>query len=263
MVEYIIRLDDACPTMDSKKWDMYEKVFDECDIKPIVAVIPNNQDNDMLYEEEDKEFWSKVKRWQEKGWHIALHGYDHRYLTNKSGLVPINKTSEFAGVSLEEQINKIKKAWAIFKKYGIKSDIWIAPAHAFDENTIKALKAETTISIISDGFAFKPFNKYEMFWIPQQLWKFKKKNISGVYTICYHPNITTKEDIIKELNIIKENKNFIISDIYKLKEIYKNRELSLFDKWYEKLFFLNRKFRKIVKVIIFWDLIKGLRNNAK
>ena len=109
MIGYIIRLDDACPTMDSKKWDMYEKVFDECNIKPIVAAIPKNQDSDMFYEKEDKEFWNKVKRWQDEGWHIALHGYDHRYLINKSGLVPINKTSEFAGVSLEEQLNKIKK----------------------------------------------------------------------------------------------------------------------------------------------------------
>ena len=44
MGKFIIRLDDACPTMDKKKWDKIEKILNELNIKPLVAIIPNNKD---------------------------------------------------------------------------------------------------------------------------------------------------------------------------------------------------------------------------
>lgn len=40
-----------------------------------------------------------LRRWQDKGWHIALHGYDHVYISENSGLEPFNNKSEFAGLS--------------------------------------------------------------------------------------------------------------------------------------------------------------------
>ena len=247
MAKYIVRMDDACPTMDSKKWDMFEELFEELDIKPIVAVIPNNQDETMYYEPEDKNFWKKVQRWQDKGWHIALHGYDHKYITNGSGLVPINKRSEFAGLPLDTQKEKIQKGWKVFKNHGIKSDIWIAPSHTFDENTLQALKDETTINIVSDDVSIYPFNKYDFFWIPQQLWKYKRKN-KGIYTICYHPSMMSIEDIKLELEVLKNNENRFVDNIYDLKEKYKNRKFSRIDSFYKKLFFIKRfLIQKIIK----------------
>jgi hypothetical protein len=249
--------------MDSRKWDMFESLFDELDIKPIIAVIPNNKDSDMLYEQEDKFFWDKVRRWQSKGWHIALHGYEHLYETKNSGIVPINQNSEFAGVDLAKQKMKISNGWDIFKKEHINAKIWIAPAHTFDENTIKALLSKTDIKIISDGFSFFPFWNHNILWIPQQLWRFKKKIFPGIYTICYHPNITSVSDIQKELILLKENRNSIIDDIDSLYKSYKDRKRSLFDKMYEFLFFTNRKLKKIVKLIIFYDFIKKMLKNEK
>jgi predicted deacetylase len=249
MARYIIRMDDACPTMNSKKWDMFEDLLDEIDIKPIVAVIPNNKDNSMHYEEEDKQFWDKVKRWQDKGWNIALHGYDHKYITNKSGLVPINKQSEFSGLSLDIQKEKIKKGWSVFKKYNIKSDIWIAPSHSFDKNTLRTLKEETTISIVSDGVSIFPFNKFDFIWIPQQLWKYKKKN-KGIYTICYHPSMMTEKQIIDELSVIKKNHKEFISNIQILKEEFKNKKISFTELVYSKWFFIRRFIiQTIIKVV--------------
>ncbi len=43
--KYIIRIDDACPTMNKEKWGLFEKYLN---IKPIVAVIPNNEDEKMM-----------------------------------------------------------------------------------------------------------------------------------------------------------------------------------------------------------------------
>ena len=158
--KYILRLDDACPTMDRKKWQRVEDICNRFGIKPIVAVIPNNKDIKQQKDKYDDNFWDKVKSWQNKGWHIALHGYDHVYISNDSGLVRFNNNSEFAGLSYEEQAKKIRAGWEIFQKKGIKANIWVAPSHTFDKNTLKALKENTTIEIISDGIALFPFIRF-------------------------------------------------------------------------------------------------------
>lgn len=239
MAKYIVRLDDACPTMNRKKWDMYEEVLDDLKIKPIVAVIPNNKDSSLHYNEEDKLFWNKVKRWQEKGWHIALHGYDHKYISKGSGIVPLNKRSEFVGLSLEEQRSKIREGWQVLNSHNINCDIWVAPSHTFDENTLIALKEETNISIVSDGLAFYPFNRFGFFWIPQQLWRFTKMP-KGIYTICYHPSNKNEKQISDELHTITENSTQFISDFKILKKIYADRQLSIVDILYEKYFFIKK-----------------------
>ena len=41
---YLIRLDDACPTMDVVKWDKIEKMLDKYHIKPMVGIVPANND---------------------------------------------------------------------------------------------------------------------------------------------------------------------------------------------------------------------------
>ena len=41
---YLISLDDACPQLHHEKWNKIEEIFDIFDIKPIVAIIPDNKD---------------------------------------------------------------------------------------------------------------------------------------------------------------------------------------------------------------------------
>ena len=45
--KYLIRMDDACPTMDHDKWEYLEKILDEFSIKPIIAVVPKNVDEEL------------------------------------------------------------------------------------------------------------------------------------------------------------------------------------------------------------------------
>ena len=47
MSQYIMRLDDASEYMDVEKWQRMEDLLDKYHIKPIVGVIPDNQDSDM------------------------------------------------------------------------------------------------------------------------------------------------------------------------------------------------------------------------
>lgn len=92
-----------------------------------------------------------------KGWIIALHGYNHVYSTNEGGINPVNKRSEFAGISLEQQKKKIRSGVKIFRENGHDPQVFFAPSHTFDENTIKALKEESNIRIISDTIANRTY----------------------------------------------------------------------------------------------------------
>ena len=140
MQKYIVRLDDASPTMDSIKWNRVFKILDSYGIKPIVAVIPNNQDKKLIIDNYNNSFWDNVRDWQDRGYMIALHGYIHKYITSNRGIVPMNTQSEFAGIDIQLQREKIKKGWDIFQKESISSKIWVAPAHSFDRNTLQVLK---------------------------------------------------------------------------------------------------------------------------
>ena len=83
-----------------KEWQRMENLLDKYHIKPIVGVIPDNQDPDMVgVYPKDEQFWKKIQRWKKKGWTIALHGYTHVFETREGGLNPVNDRSEFAGVA--------------------------------------------------------------------------------------------------------------------------------------------------------------------
>jgi len=239
--KYILRFDDACPTLDRKKWQRMEDLCDKYNIKPIVAVIPNNKDPEMMIDDEDELFWDKVRNWQKKGWHIALHGYDHKYISNHSGLVSQNITSEFAGLEYEIQAEKIIKGIAIFEKENIKTNIWVAPSHTFDENTLRALKAHTDIEIISDGASLFPFIKYEFNWIPQQ-YAIMRKMLFGIWTGCFHPNTMSEKEFLQLEKFLEENhQNFIdVND-------FGYKKMSLGSILFSKVCWYLRKIKNVFK----------------
>src|SRR5262245_59480080 len=167
---YIVRLDDASPTMNHERWAAVEHVLNKYDIKPIVAVVPNNIDPFLVRSNVDPNFWGRVRSWQSMGWHIAMHGYSHEALTTNKGLVPLHNKSEFAGLLETEQRQRNRWSLEIFQNNGVEPKIWVAPFHTFDSVTLRALSIETKIRIVSDGIAKWPFSEMGLFWIPQQLW---------------------------------------------------------------------------------------------
>ena len=50
---YLIRLDDALPTMNAGKWEIVENLLDQHGIKPMVVVIPDNSDETMEFDDVD------------------------------------------------------------------------------------------------------------------------------------------------------------------------------------------------------------------
>ena len=209
MRKYLIRLDDACFTMDVKKWQRMENMLDLYGVKPMVGVIPANKDPKQQINVVDSEFWNKVKKWEKKGWAIALHGYDHCFISDAglSGLNPLWARSEFAGVSLELQKEKIRKGVEEFRNNGVEPKYFFAPAHTYDENTLQALREESNIRIISDTIATKPYRKGDFVFIPQLGGHCAEMKIPGVWTFCLHPSAMTEENFVATERFLQVHKN--------------------------------------------------------
>ena len=193
MRKFIIRLDDACEKMDTAKWNEIEAILDKYSVCPLVGVIPDCQDKMMDKYPIDCNFWDKVQVWQKKGWAIAMHGCTHVYVTDSGGINPVNKRSEFAGLPLAMQRDKIAAGVKIMREHGFEPTVFFAPSHTFDFNTIEALKLESNIRIISDTIANKPYTKYGMIFVPQQCGSVRNLPLDTI-TFCYHPNMMNIQD---------------------------------------------------------------------
>jgi peptidoglycan/xylan/chitin deacetylase (PgdA/CDA1 family) len=170
------------------RWDrcfQIEELFIRKGIEPILGVIPDNRDPELFSDPPRDQFWDHVRSWQSRGWTIGLHGYQHVYVTKSRGIAGGRPRSEFAGLPFEEQYEKLSKALQIFDREEVAPLLWIAPAHAFDKNTLKALVA-LRIGVVSDGLHLLPHRDREgIFWIPQQLGSFWRLPF-GVWTVCVH-----------------------------------------------------------------------------
>lgn len=239
--KYLIRLDDACPSMDRANWERIEDILDRYDILPMVGIVPHNEDENLMRDSEDGLFWDKVKEWKSKGWSIALHGYNHCYMSSDAGINPFWKRSEFAGVSLDQQKEKIRKGVSILKEHGINPKYFFAPSHTYDENTLEALRQESNIRIISDSIGRKPYKKDDFIFIPQIVGHCMEIPLPGVWTFCLHPNSMTDANFGATEMFVKQHQNeFISFDDLNLNNVATK---SLFDKALSALFFGYRKIR--------------------
>ena len=210
---YLIRLDDACPYMDAKRWQRVEDILHKYGVRPLVGIIPDNADPETMIDDEDTQFWEKVHGWMSKGWKMALHGYDHVCITQEGGINPVHHRSEFAGLDYEKQAEKISKGYQLLKDCGIEPQYFFAPSHTFDKTTLKAIKDCTPIRIISDLIATKPYKKYGFTFVPCQMGKLREMPISGYWCACYHPNIMGDEEFdALEAFIKAHQQNFISYD---------------------------------------------------
>ena len=244
--KYIVRLDDASHFSNLSKWNKIESILDKNNILPTVAIIPDNEDTALKYSEFNPGFWKKVKYWETKGWTIAMHGNKHKFHRNnrKKLNFPFYNRSEFGGLPIKEQRQKIKNSLNLFLKNNINPTVWIAPAHSFDSLTMEAIKHETSIRIISDGISFSPYYFKDFYFIPQQLWQVKKRYF-GLWTICLHPDTMTNDEIndfdLALSNLVNSNK-FI--DINGLKLIRRSR--SLIDHLFALFFWTKYEIKKIL-----------------
>jgi predicted deacetylase len=192
--KYLVRFDDICPTMKWTVWDRTEEILRFYSVRPIMSVIPDNQDNSLYFDPPNPHFWERVRQWQSWGWTIGLHGYQHRYRSNSAGIVGTKDASEFAGVPLRQQLRSLREAAGICRDQGVEPRVWVAPGHSFDRTTLTLL-SEIGILNVSDGLFMVPRRDSSgVLWIPQQLWRFRRFPL-GVWTVCFHPNRWTETDV--------------------------------------------------------------------
>ena len=238
---YLIRLDDACPTMNHQNWDRIEVLLDKYGVNPMVGVIPHNENSNQQIDSEDGDFWDLVHSWEQKGWTIAMHGFNHVYSSRERGINPVWDKSEFAGHPIELQREKIRKGISIMREHNINPRYFFAPSHTFDENTLVALREESDIRIISDTIGAKPYRYKDFVFIPQQSGHPIRLPFGGLLTICYHPNSMGEEDFAGLEHFFVKCKDKILSfeDI----DLSHVKGKSIRDRILYWLYFTRRKLR--------------------
>jgi predicted deacetylase len=184
--QFLLRIDDLCPTIHARRWGRLRELLQEHSIRPILAVVPANQDPELRVSAPDRSFWQQMRDLQSAGATIALHGYTHLCSQTGRGLIPLHRTGEFAGLGIDEQRHRIAAGRDILRGHGLNPELWVAPRHSFDSNTLRALRDEG-MHYLSDGLARTPFERGGITWIPMQLWAPALRS-SGLWTICIHPN---------------------------------------------------------------------------
>lgn len=163
------------------------------------------------------------------------------FLDPSGGVNPVNDFSEFAGLSLGEQEEKIRNAYLIMTNHGIDPKIFFAPAHTYDQNTLLALKKETKIRVISDTVANNVYYKDKFYYIPQQAGHVRSLPFK-VVTFCYHPNIMSDKDFSELEEFIKKNKFGRFDEL-----LLKKRNKGLFDRLLGMAYFTMRKVRRKIR----------------
>ena len=157
------------------------------------------------------------------------------------GLNPFWKRSEFAGIPLERQKEKIRKGITVLHQHGFEPKYFFAPSHTFDLNTLEALRVETDIRIVSDTIGRYPYKYGDFVFIPQISGHCAKMSLSGIYTFCFHPN-TMKESsyVALEEFLAKKHNQFICFDNIDLDQYGKKRTIDNLLSW---SFFTYRKIK--------------------
>lgn len=209
-----IRLDDITPDMDWERYNRIEKILEKNGICPLIGVVPFNKDDNLhrcdkpLGEEEFKEYLNGRR---EKGWTIALHGFNHVYTTKKKGIFPLNNFSEYAGLPYDKQLEMLKRGREKLVEMGFETDIFMTPAHTFDNNTLKALKA-IGFKRVTDGFGKTPYVRDELIFYP--ISRKRTECISGkagFTTMVLHTNTMQDKDIDNFEKTITENREHFIN----------------------------------------------------
>ena len=189
----LIRFDDVCPTMDWKEWNNAMQLLDSVAATALLGVVPDCKDPELQINTPRADFWEHIKQLQDKGFTIAMHGLNHVFCTKADGVVTKNKISEFAGLPYEEQLAKIRKGKDILKAHGIHTDVFFAPAHSYDDNTLRAL-TECGFRYISDGYSARPYRRNGIICLPCPNGGIPRIKGAGYYTAVIHAHEWSRPD---------------------------------------------------------------------
>lgn len=206
-----VRMDDITPDMNWRNFNRTIELLEKYDAWPLLGIVPDNQDPMLVVEKPRDDFAQIILELQRKGAVLAMHGSNHVYTTKKGGIFPLNLFSEYAGVPFEVQKDKLSSAKEKLEALGISTDIFMAPGHTFDKNTLKALR-ELGFKYLTDGFGYKPFYQEGIAFLPIAFRKGKVYNEgSGMTTIVLHVNDWKEEDFASFEKLLSSKKDYFVS----------------------------------------------------
>jgi peptidoglycan/xylan/chitin deacetylase (PgdA/CDA1 family) len=242
--QFLLRIDDLCPTIHARRWGRLRDLLQEHSIRAILAVVPANEDAELRVSPPDAEFWQQMRDLQSAGAAIALHGYTHVCSPTGRGIIPLHRTGEFAGLGVEEQRQRIATGRDILRGHGLNPQLWVAPRHSFDWNTLRALRSEG-IRYLSDGLARRPFERGGVTWIPMQLWA-PIPRPSGVWTICIHPNSLDRREFQRLRRFVQDFPEHFTS-FHRVVEDYVPAPLGVPERLYEMAATLRMRLRRTLR----------------
>ena len=205
-----VRMDDITPDMNWDNFIFFLNLFEQTGIAPLLGIVPDNRDKSLACEAAHDNFYNIMKSLENKGFILSMHGCHHVYTTKHGGMFPLNRQSEFAGLSFEKQREILKSGREKLKQNGIDTDIFMAPAHSYDKNTLRALK-EVGFTRITDGFGKMPYIYRGLTFYPISFMmsrSLRQKN--GATTLVLHANTVTEADKERYTKIFREyGKNMI------------------------------------------------------
>jgi predicted deacetylase len=180
---------------------------------------------------------------------------NHLYTTTNAGLLHLQSRSEFAGVPLIAQTEKIHHAVEIFNKRSWPYQCFVAPSHSFDSNTLLAL-INNKLTTVSDGIALNPYEKSHILFVPATENKPKRLLLkTGVRTIVLHLNEFNNKHFEAIEHFAKQRHKDIIpfSEAVKRYTILKpNLEEKIINSLFRKEFYFRRGVeRKVLQIVKF------------
>lgn len=212
-----IRMDDITPGMDWKKFLRFKGLCDRYGIKPLIGVVPSNMDENLNIDKPEnapaQDFWEYVRMLEKEGWCIAQHGVTHVYSNKNPGCFPLNRLSEFAGTGYEKQYESLKRGKEILSDHGIAAGLFMAPAHSFDRDTVRALR-ELGFVGLTDGFGSFPYERWGMTFYPISHSRgsvLKNRGKAGYTTFVIHTNTMDESDFDMYARIFEEHRDRLAS----------------------------------------------------
>jgi len=195
-----MRWDDVSHLQDHDKVRALADVFLKYNKPVTLGVIPKNRDADIsLGRKTQDEFYDDLREYERAGWEIAMHGYRHLKHTKSGGILNLHRASEFAERPYEDQLSDLQNGRKIIMDRGFNPITFVPPWHSFDNNTLRAMEV-SGFKILSDGYFLYPRMTGSLLQLPMILWSIPNRmkalhRIGSVYTICFHPQLTTKDDL--------------------------------------------------------------------
>ncbi len=206
-----VRMDDITPDMNWENFEFFRKLFRETGITPLLGVVPDSRDPKLTCGGAREDFYDVIRALSDEGYSIAMHGFRHLYTTKKGGMFPLNRSSEFAGLPYEKQREMLLRGRRKLEGYGIRTDIFMAPSHSYDRNTLRALR-ETGFVKMTDGFGRRPYRYKGLTFYPISfVFSHSLRAKNGATTIVIHANTVTEAQKEWYARIFREYRDHMIS----------------------------------------------------